>query len=523
MQFICLLLSLFLVGCNSSPQGAKPTSTDQTLTIAVSTDLQALDPRMMRDTLSANVAHMLFEGLMYTDYNNHIVPGIAKSVQISDDGLTYTFELKDTFWSDGSPLTANDFEYTWKSTLDPQFPAPNAYQLYVIKGAQAAKEGKAPLSSVGITASDPHTLVVQLEKPTPYFLDLTTTHFFIPVSERWAKSGIKEGIVSNGPFKLGTWKPTEEFTAIKNPHFWNHENVRLTRVSLAVIDDNTALKLFEKGSVDWVGSPMSLIPADATATLKAQGKLIYAPAAVSTWLRVNTGLSPFNHLKIRKAFNLAIDRHALVEYIIKGTHIPATGIVPLTFGIQTRPYFQDNDIPNAWTNFQDALKDMEISKDDLPSISFCYVATDRNHKIAQAIQQQWVNALGIEVRLEPCEMNVYFDKMHQKNYQISIGSWSADIKDPMNFLEIFKSKNNGTNNTQWESKEFAALLDASMTIRDKMNRLVTLGKAERLLMEDVPVMPLFHTTFNYIKKKDVNGVYFSELGYLDLRHAYRGR
>ncbi len=522
LPFAFLFLFLFS-SCNSSSKDKpNPKETEQQLTVAVSADVQTMDPRLMHNTLSTNVVHMLFEGLMYVNAYGEIMPGVAKNVSISEDGLTYTFHLKESAWSDGTPLTAEDFEYTWKSVLNPKFPAPNAYQLFVIKGAQAAKEGKGTLDAVGIKAVDPKTLVVELVQPTPYFIELTTTHFYAPVSRHWAEAKDRGSMVSNGPFKFDHVQMGKEFSVVKNPHFWNASQVKLDRITLAVMDDNTALKIFQKGGVEWVGSPMSFIPPDAIATLKMDGKLVFAPAAATTWLVINTEKPPFDQVKMRKAFNLAIDRQGLVDYVIKGSHTPATGIVPLSLLPRARPYFEDNDVPAAWTNFQNALKEAELSKDDMPAISFCYSATDRNHKIAQTLQQQWIKAFGIEVRLEPCESHVYFDRMRQKNYQIGIGSWVGDIKDPINFLEVFKSKENGTNMTRWESADFRELLSASMKVRDRVERLTLLGKAEHLLMENVPVLPLFHVSFNYVKKSDVKGVYFSELGYLDFRHAYRG-
>jgi oligopeptide transport system substrate-binding protein len=279
--------------------------------------------------------------------------------------------------------------------------------------------------------------------------------------------------------------------------------------------------MFERGELDWVGSPLSFIPSDAVTTLRAQKRLTITPADGTHFFRVNTAGSPLGNKNIRKALAYAIDRKSIVTHITQAAQPVATGLVPLHSGIQERPHFEDNDIPTAWTHFQEGLKELEISKDDLPKITLCYAPQERSHKIAQAVQQQWKSALGIEVALQTCERSVLIDKLNQQDYSMMMGSWFGDISDPINFLEVFKYRETSTNHTSWENKEYITLLDRSSVENDPIVRRELLARAEQILVEEMPIIPLYHATFNHLSR-DIVGVYFSPLGYLDFAYAFKG-
>lgn len=524
---VLLWMSALFYGCspeNPTPPSQPDLSKNQ-LRAAVNTEPLTLDPRLARDLATVNVLHMLYEGLTHTGHEGKLELALAESVTISPDKKTYTFSLRESYWSDGQPLTATDFLETWQSILSPKFPAPNAYQLYVIKGGKAAKEGHLALSEVGIAATSPSTLIVTLEQPTPFFLNMLSTHFFYPVNNQLRKQSTsetmsaQEQLVGNGPFKIVHWKHRNEIATVKNPYYWDANAVKLNGVTLQVLDDNTALQMFKTGELDWVGSPSSTLPQDSIIALKQQGILNVAPAAGTHWFRFNTQKLPFSNEKMRKAFNLALDRKGIVEHITQGNQIPAMGIVPPLFGIENQNYFKDHDTASAQKMFMGALIDLKNSQEKLPEISLCYNTNDRNHKIAQAVQQQWNKAFGVNIHLESCESQVYYDKLHSGSYQISLGSWYADIRDPINFLEVFKSKDIPTNNTYWEDIRFTDLLNQSSGDISPEERNKQLAEAEKILIEGMPVAPLYHGVFNFLKNDDLTGVYFSELGYLDFKEA----
>lgn len=523
--YLSFLTLILLFACFSCRRFQKPIAQAPThVRISMEGDPQTLDPRLVRDLPTATVIHMLYEGLMRIDGNGQPQPAIAKHVTISADQKVYTFTLRESQWSNQEPIKAQDFELTWKSLLDPEFPAPNAYQFYSIKGAKAAKEGTLSLDQVGITTADDHTLIVELEQPTPYFLHLVATYFYYPVSsftrtQKTSEPSNEHALISNGPFKLDSWKQQNELTVIKNPSYWDTEHVHLDKISLIVVDNSTALQLFGQNDLDWAGSPLSTMPTDAIVTLKRKGDLHIQPAAATYWFRLNTQNPPFDHVKIRQAFSLALNRQELVDHVLQGNQIPALEIVPPPL-MSNVSLYKDYDFATAQKLFREALEEQKIDRKDLPKITLCYANGERSRKIAQVVQQQWRQVLGVDVHLTSCESKVYYDKLKNHDYQISIGSWFADIWDPITFLDVFKFKDNGTNNTQWENTHYIRYLNLSALTTDPKQREKFLQKAEHILIREMPVIPLFYGTYNYLKRDSLKNVYFSTLGYLDFKEAY---
>ena len=526
MFYYCLHIALiplsllFCAGCKKSDSQSNDQS--KTLRIATETDPQTLDPRKMRDLSSVTVINMLYEGLMRTQDNGELVPGIAESFTLSPDKKTYTFHLRSSAWSNGEPVTAYDFEKSWKSMLTPHFPSPNAYQLYPIRGAKAAYEGKGTQAQIGVHAQNDTTLIVELEQPTPYFLDLTATYFFYPVHASLLKdTGEIKPVqtITNGPFKIDSWVLHNEFSAIANPYYWDKNKIRLDKIQLITLDLTASLQLFNNGELDWAGSPLSTLPVDSLSSLKKEGKLRVAPAAGVYFFRINTERSPFNHVKMRRAFAFALNREDLVTHALQGNQIPATGVIPPSF-ISTAPLFKDHSLAEAKKLFQEALAEQSITVQDLPIIYIQYGAGERNHKIAQVAEQQWKEAFGVNIQLRNLEGKVHFEKLKERDYQLALGSWFADFRHPISFLEIFKHKDNGTNNTQWENQQFIALLNQSITPDKTEERNQKLRSAEEILISEMPVIPLFFSSYNYLENPELKGVYFSELGYLDFKQAF---
>lgn len=519
--FFISLLFISLSGCHREIKEPKA----NTVSIGVDGDPHTFDPRLTRDLSTVTVIHLLYEGLTRLDQDGKPILALAENVNVSDDLKTYLFTIRKATWSNGQPITAYDFENTWKSILDPSFPAPNAYQLYVIKGAKEAKENKIPLDQVGVKALDEQTLVVHLNHPTPYFLNLTSTYFYFPVHEQMRQKGSNEKIkpenlVSNGPFKLQSFEQQNQLTAVKNPSYWDNHSVSLEEIDLIVVENETALTLFKKNQLDIVGSPLSTIPTDALASLKGEGKLLIKPAAGVYFLRFNTEKSPFDSVLLRRAFNSALNRTALIEHILQGNQIPATSYLP-PYYLESPSYFDDNHSEHALNLFSNALIGQGITKTDIPSVVLCYANGERSHKIAQVAQQQWKNLFGIHVELQSCESKVMFEKMKNLDYQIAIGSWFADFDDPISFLEVFKFKDNGTNNTQWQNTKYIQLLNQSAQTTDSEDRARLLAHAEKVLLEEMPIAPLFFASYNYMQNPHVKGIYFSPLGYLDFKWAYK--
>lgn len=513
MLRILLVLSIFFAACSKK----EPTAPKQSLHLSIESEPTSLDPRKARDLASGVVLRMLFEGLTRISQENKPEPALAEKIDISDDGLKYTFFLKKTKWSDGSPVTASDFIFAWGSCLDPQFRSDVAYHMYPIKNAKKVKMGELPLSSLGISAPDSQTLVVELEEPTPYFLELLTMPVFSPVSEKNVANWAQEAAtyVCNGPFTIAHWSHADSLELKKNDLYWEKEAVSLDGVKILVVAADTALRMFEEKKLDWTGSPLSTLPNDAIATFKKEKKLNVSPFLATGFCRLNISKTigdqenPLSNPHLRKALALSLDRHAIVEHILCGGQSAATSLVPPEMGLSCG-YFSDHDLGAAKELFQEKpVKPLVIS----------YYNNERNTLIAQTLQKQWQENLGIPVEIEAVEGKVYFQRISRKEYQIAIGSWTADFNDPINFLEVFQYKDNGTNNTTWENPEYIDLLSRSRLCKNLEERKELLKSAEKILMDDMPIIPIYHFALNYMKNDALTGVYVSPQGHIDLRGA----
>ncbi|MDB6081429.1 MAG: oppA-G [Chlamydiia bacterium] len=537
VTLLCGLLTTFS-GCNSTdPKETQkiaseellkpkhPLETTQEARFSINDAVATIDPRKARNLTSINIVRTLFEGLTAVNQEGVIVPAIAQDIAISSDQRTYLITLRDCTWSNGDPVTAADFEYSWKTTLDPEFRAPNAYQLFVIKNAKAAYEGKTSKDTVGIKVIDPTHLEVTLEQPTAYFKELLAFHPFFPVPQKMCQDSksIVDGKVTNGPFVLDSWIPESEVIVKKNPHYWDAKKVYFNKVSFATLDETTALNMFENSELDFAGSPLSSIPPDAIRTLKEHNNLQNAPAAGTQIIRVNVERPLFTNQKIRQAFCYAIDRKGICDHIMQGGYLPARSFVPPCLHLLKNDFLPVKSVKNAETLFTDGLAELWLTKESVPTISLIYVANERNQKIAQALQQNWKDAFDLQVVLEPNESKTFYEKVNKKNYQLALGSWIADFNDPINFLAVFQEKTNGTNNTQWENKSYQALLEQSEKCTSSDERLQLLTQAETILMTELPIFPIFHYTYNFVQSKDLKNISISPTGMVDLKEASIGQ
>lgn len=526
LTFFLPLIALSLTGCKKSVSSSHSVGrSKQNITLNITNEPQTLDPRKARALADANLIRMFMDGLTRVDKNGKTTLAVAEKVDVSSDFLTYSFKLRNSTWSNGDPVTAQDFAYAWKKSLSPEFNAPNANMLYVIKNAKEAKTGKLPLSLVGIETPDTKTLVVKLNHPTPYFLELISHPVFFPVNSsvdrsnsRWAEN--HSTYVGNGPFSLTEWKHHNVISAKKNENYWDKKAVQIADLKMVMVNEETGFNMFTSKELTLDGSPFSTIPVDAIQDLKAKKKLQIAPVLATQWIRVNIDHTPFQSKKLRRAFAFAIDRQAIVDHIAQGNQIPATGIVPKAMGLQTEPFFEDGNVGAAQELFQEALDEAGLSRESLPEIKFLYASTERNHLIAQAIQEQWRKTFDVQVSLEPVEQKVFFDRVSKKNYTLSLGNWFADFNDPINFLEVFKSKDVGTNNTNWESASYQELLETSCYCKNPDERKAILKQSEEILISDMPVIPIFHYTMLYIQDEALKDVVLTTMGNIDFKYAH---
>ncbi|WP_134698892.1 peptide ABC transporter substrate-binding protein [Ammoniphilus sp. YIM 78166] len=534
-----MVSSLLLTACggNATPttsekpadQGAKEKNkAPQLLRLNINSEPPTLDPGLAEDSTSGTLIRQMFEGLTRIGEDENPHPAAAEKIDVSDDLKTYTFTIRENAkWSNGEPVTAYDFEFAWKRVLDPATAANYAYQLYVIKNAEKFNKSEIKdVAEVGIKATDERTLVVELENPTPYFLELTAFYTYMPVNKKvveankdWANDATDK-YISNGPFKLDKWEHNNVAEIVKNDQYWDADKVHLDRISFVMIEDQaTAFNMFESGELDWAGAPTSDLPTDAIPSLKDQGRLNIYPIAGTYWYKFQTENPPFNNAKVRKAFAYAIDRQSIIDNVTQANQLPAMGAVPPTMGLKEEGYFKDHDVETAKKLLDEGLQELGMTKDKL-DITLSYNTNEGHQKIAQAIQDQWKQAFGIEVKLHNMEWKVYLEEMHKGNYQIGRMGWLGDFNDPINFLELYKDKLGGNNDTFWENAEFQRLLNESASEEDPAKRDQLLAQAEQILMDEMPIAPIYFYTKSYVKDDKVKGVMLHGLGDVDYKYAY---
>ncbi|WP_404665641.1 peptide ABC transporter substrate-binding protein [Rhabdochlamydiaceae symbiont of Dictyostelium giganteum] len=497
-----------LMGCSSSSQ---PES-KQILRLNIAHEPHSLDPRRGRDYIGSAMHYLLFEGLLRLSNDASLMPAQAQKIDISEDGLIYTFHLRDAVWSDGTAVTAQDFEHSWKTLLSPDFPTPSAHLFYPIKNAKKAKLGEVTVSEIGIVSENAKTLVVTLEKPTPYFLKLVAYCAFFPVkhtldqaSGEWMNQTSSQ-FISNGPFALKTWKHHKKINLDKNEHYWDASSIHLDGLKISMIsDENTALNLYENGDLDILGAGLSPISSDAASYYHKKGLLHTVAAPATTVITFNTTKYPFNNINIRKAFSYAINRQQITQNVTQLNEIAATGIIPPAFMPNRRSScFQDHDTQKAKYHLSLGLKELGISLKDFPKVMLNYTFSELNRKLAQVLQDQWMHTLGIQIDLHNLEHQVHIENLTTLSYDLAQSFWVAQYSDPMSILERFNSKNNYKNYTGWENKEYTDLLEESSQVMPSDQRVELLQEAESLIMEEMPIAPVYHWQFSFLAKDYVH-------------------
>lgn len=481
---------------------------------------------MSQGITASNLLYMLFEGLVKTDKDGKMLPAIAEKIIVSPDMTTYTFILKDTNWSNGDPVRAQDFEYSWKSQLNPDMKAPHSYMLEPIKGASQALRG-AKTNQVGITAIDDKTLKVELEKPTPYFLQMCASPAYFPVNQKWTESHPDFKIdgqfacVSNGPFALISYVPQDSVQLRKNSKYWDSASVKLHRVVCTFVDDNQAFAKFTSGSLDWVGNPFSSLSTEQILQMQKTASLTSTPAASTQFIRVNVTKPPFSNTKMRRAFGYCIDLQGIINKAMDSDETVATSFVPKCLGLVEKPYFTPHDLELARKLYEEALAESGLTQQTLPPITLSYIGSDRSRLIVSVIKDSIKEAFNIDVILQEETVKSLSQKLLTKDYTLALSTWLADYLDPSSFLNVFATDNNGVNNTGWTNPTYTKLLQNASVEMDEGARFKTLSDAEDILMQDMPILPLFHLTFTYATSDDLQGDLLSPLGIMDITTAFR--
>lgn len=521
-----VLLSLFLLLFSSCSKEQKVSPRKpNTLRMNVVREPSTMDPRKGSEFIGSTFHNMLFEGLTRLNSDYSVTPAQAKAIEISDDRITYTFHLRQAKWSDGSPVTAMDFEKAWKKVLTPDFPAPNAPLFYPIKNAEEAKKGLVPIDDVGVYALDAETLIVELKNPTPYFLKLIAFCAFFPVKHTLDKvdpnwmNQASENYLTNGPFKLQSWKHHNEIVMEKNPFYWESNMIPLERIQVSMVkDENTVLQMYENDEIDFIGDAISPIPKDALTKYQKKGLLKTFPSAATTAVSFNVSQFPFSNNSIRKAFAYSIDRQEIVDNITQLGEEVATQIIPTCLKTDTaNSYFKDGNIKKAKQYFAQGLEELGLTEEEFPILTYHYSFSDLNHKLAQALQQQWAKNLGVKVQLQQCDHKVFLDRLVKRDYALAQMFWFAQYHDPMSVLERFKYKDNPKNYCNWENPTYINLLEQTALVITPKERTTLLEAAESLLLNEMPLTPIYHWKTVFMVKDYITYEEFPpDHGYLQL-------
>lgn len=484
--FLVALMSLSVfTGCSKS-------ASDATFIIHNGAEPESLDPALISGVPEHRIYMSLFEGLTtYDPKTAEPIPALAKSWDVSEDGLTYTFHLRDAKWSDGTPITANTFVDSWLRFLNPETAAKYAWMMtMIVAGADDYNSGKKGPEAVKIKAVDEKTFQVTLTGPAPYFIGMAAHYAFSiqplhVIKEHGSKWTNVENIVTNGPFKLSEWSPQDKLVVVPNEMYWDKENVSLKKVIyLPIEDNNTAMNMFVNNELDWCTN----LPSDRQDEGKAMDAYQNNPVMIVYYYVFNTQRKPFNDPRVRKALSMAISRKDVVEKITRKGDIPTTSMVP-PMGSYKPAEGNAEDIEAAKKLLAEAgYPDGK----GLDTITILYNTDDNHKKVAEYVQQAWENNLGVKVELENQEWKTYLKTREKGEFDVARAGWAGDYLDPNTFLELFIASSS-MNGGKYNNPEFDRLIKAATKILDTKKRLETLRKAESLLInKDQAIMPFYY-------------------------------
>ena len=533
-----LATSLF-IGCGDSSSNSGSSSSNQQLVFNLGEDPETMDPTLNNSSGAGTMILNAFEGLMVLDENDQPVEGTAESMEVSEDGLVYTFKIReDAKWSDGEAVTADNFKYSWLRALNKETAAEYAYQLFYIKNAEKFYNGEATAEEVGINVIDEKTLEVTLETPTAYFPQLLAFTTYVPLREDivsanpegWATN--PETYVSNGPFKLVQWDMKDQLVFEKNENYWDKDSVKLESLTFKLVtDDTTAYSELKAGNFDMVNS----VPTNEIEPGIEEGLVHVNPKLGNYYFAINVGKQDtlsedvkevLNNKLVRQALNLTIDRQEIIDNVGKAEQIPAYSFVPQGItdengnDFASKEYYDPSDMEGNIAKAKELLKEAGYENGNgIPTIELMYNSEGAHKDICQIIQQNW-EEIGVNVELTNQEWAVFLNTRQQGDYQIARHGWIGDYIDPMTFLDLWVT-GGGNNDCGFSNARYDELIAAAKVETDSAKRLEMLREAEDILMDEMPILPIYYYTTVTAANENVKGVRISTLGKISFKYAYK--
>ena len=545
-RMVAGLLAAVMVagGCGASTGGGNTTQTNSAsgssggsagasvLNLNIESEPPTLCSLDCYDVISMNVLRHVMEGLTRLDDDNNVIPGIAEKWDVSEDELTYTFHLGDVKWSNGEPVTADDFVFGWQKMLDPEYGAVYSYLYYDIKGAKDYNTGTGSLEDVAIKAIDDKTLEVVLERPTPYFDFLCAQASFLPINQKFYESLDKDGsnlygteadkLLFNGPFVITRWDHDSKITVEKNADYYGADDVKLDTVNMEMVSDaNTAYNMFVGGELDMV----SLNTGDQIAQAEKDGYEVLTKSNGATYyFEFNLSDPTLANENIRKALAYAVDRKSLTENILKDSSTAALSFTNpditangSSFQSQVGDVVKDGDIEAAKAALEQGMKELGIT--ELPKLTMTINDKDSDKTQAAAYQEYWKQTLGLEVEVLSMPYKSQLSAIKSGDYQICFTAWGPDYNDPSTFLDVFAS-GSGMNDTGYASEEYDKLLGQAKAETDPAKRSELFVQAEQKLLEDMPMAPITFYNRAYLVSDRLKGLYRSSFQDIDFANAY---
>ncbi len=532
LVLLALLLCLSLVGCSGGGGGDMPSGGDtpakKTILANVGFDPDTFDPQASNVMENAIVVQQMYSGLMRENPDGEFVLDLAAELPtISDDGLVYTFKIKENAnFADGSPVTAEDVKYSWTRALDPNNAFDYAYQLYYIKNGEAYNAGEATADDLGLKVIDAKTLEVTLERPTPYFTGLTAFCTLLVISKDFAEKQATYGAdldssLASGPFVPVEFNKGQYVRYEKNQNYWDKDSVKIDELYIyAVSESATEITMYETGALDMTYMTMS------NADIKRyqnEGTLKYWSSANTRYIMVNNEKSPMNDPKVRKALSLALDRKSFVDNVIIAA-VTAEGFVsndmpaPDGSGVFTPENFL-NDTPNV----EEAKK--LLAEAGYPDgagwpegVSIVYTTNETNKLQCEALVEMWRTNLGISITAQNVEGTVRRDLKRSGDYYMSWDGWTTDYMDPYSFMEILIT-GNIYNQGRYSSAEYDALVAEAANSNDQKVRNEKMAAAEKVAMDEMGAIPVYNSIKGYLESDKISGVVCSQLGTWDFKWA----
>jgi len=494
--------------------GGAAAQAETVLRVANFGEPDTLDPHNLSGVWENRIVGDMFAGLLTENAEGQPVAGAAESWTVSDDGLVYTFKIRDHTWSDGTPVTAHDFVFSLQRILNPDRAAKYASILYPIKNAEAVNSGKlADVTQIGARAIDDKTLEIRLENPTPYFLEQLTHYTAWPVPKHvvekhgndWVK---KEYIVTNGPYMLDEYIPNTHVKLVKNPKFYDAANVSIDRVVFYPQEDRAAaIKRYRADEVD----VLTDFPSDQIKWLRENltaDEVRIAPYLGIYYYVINNTRPPFTDVRVRQALSMAIDRETIMDKVMGTGELPAYSFVPPGAGNYEEP---------AYVSWKSMTQDQRVVKakallaeagygPDKPLNFVLRYNTSENHKrIAVAIAAMWKKELGVGAELFNAEVKVHYDELNSNNFDVARAGWIADYNDAQNFLYLLETRTGVQNYGRFSNAEFDKLMEEASRTVDLKKRAGLMHDAEAIAMQEQPVIPIYYYVSKSIVSPKVKG------------------